>query len=140
MSTPNKTLPTNQSVTEFINTISDEKKRQDCHTLLKLISDVTQMPPKMWGPSIIGFGSYHYKYESGREGDAGLTGFSPRAQNLTVYIVPGFEPYGDLMNKLGKYKTGVCCLYIKKLEDIDMEVLTELIKQSVEDMKKKYLV
>ena len=92
----------------------------------------------MWGPSIVGFGSYHYKYESGREGDMCITGFSPRKQNLTIYILPGFKRYSELMKKLGKYKTGKSCLYINKLEDVDMKVLKELISEDVKYMKKKY--
>ena len=92
----------------------------------------------MWGPSIVGYGEYHYKYDSGREGDFLITGFSPRKQALTVYIMPGFSQYDDLMTKLGKYKTGRSCLYINKLEDIDLKVLETLIKKSAAYMKKKY--
>ena len=98
---------------------------------------ITKEEPVMWGPSIIGFGSYHYKYESGREGDMCITGFSPRKQSLTLYIMPGFERYHDLMNKLGKYKTGKSCLYINKIEDVDLKVLKELISESVKFMKNK---
>ena len=92
----------------------------------------------MWGPSIIGFGSYHYKYDSGREGDAFLTGFSPRAQNMTVYIMPGFSKYEATLKKLGKHKLGKSCLYIKKLEDVDLDILTDIIKDSVEVMNARY--
>ena len=98
---------------------------------------ITKEEPKMWGPSIIGFGSYHYKYASGREGDFFLTGFSPRKQSLTLYIISGFKRYDELMKKLGKHKTGSSCLYINKLEDIDMKVLKELITESVKYMKTK---
>lgn len=131
-----KTKKTGASVTDFLNTIEDENKRKDCLAILKLMKQITKAEPKMWGTSIIGFGSYHYKYASGHEGDAPLTGFSPRKQNLTFYIVPGFERYGALMKKLGKHSTSKSCLYIKKLEDVDQTVLKELIAQSIEVMKK----
>jgi hypothetical protein len=126
-----KTAQTDQSVEEFLNGISDEKKRQDCYTLLRLMKQVTRAKPKMWGSSIVGLGRYHYKYASGREGDWFLTGFSPRKQNLTLYIMPGFERYGELLNRLGKYKTGKACLYINKIEDVDLSALRELVKESV---------
>jgi hypothetical protein len=129
-----KTKPTDQSVEDFLNGITDNKKRQDCFRILDLMKQVTQTEPKMWGSSIIGFGNYHYMYASGREGDYFLTGFSPRKQNLTLYIMAGFDQYDELMKKLGKYKTGKSCLYIKKLEDIDLSTLRELVKQSVEHM------
>lgn len=131
-----KTKQTGQSAEAFLNEIADEKKRQDCFTVLELMKQVTQAEPKMWGGSIVGFGNYHYKYESGREGDWFLTGFSPRKQNLTLYIMAGFARYDELMKKLGKYKTGQSCLYVKKLDDINLEVLKELIEQSVEHMVK----
>jgi len=98
---------------------------------------VTRSRPKMWGGAIVGYGQHHYKYESGREGDWFLAGFSPRKQALTLYIMPGFSSYGPLMKKLGKYKTGKSCLYIKKLEDVNLEVLEELVSRSVEHMRKK---
>jgi len=127
-----KTKPNDQSVEAFINSVADEKKRQDCFTILELMKQVTQTEPKMWGDSIVGFGSYHYKYASGREGDWFLTGFSPRKQNLTLYIMAGFEQYDALLEKLGKFKTGKSCLYIKKIEDVDLPTLRELVAQSVE--------
>lgn len=99
------------------------------------MEEITGEPAKMWGDSIVGFGSYHYKYASGQEGDWMLTAFSPRKQNLTLYIMPGFERYENLMKQLGKYKTGKSCLYIKKLEDVDLEVLKELIDLSVKQMR-----
>jgi len=133
-----KTKPNNRSVENILKSIEDEKKRQDSYAILNLMKEVTEAEPKMWGPSIIGFGSYHYKYESGREGDWFLTGFSPRKQNLTLYIMPGFERYEELMKKLGKYKTGKACLYIKKLEDVDQASLRELVEQSVKYLKMKY--
>lgn len=134
----NKTQPTKQKVSEFINEIEDKRKRADCRELMKLMSGVTGNRAKMWGPSIIGYGKYHYKYASGREGDFFLTGFSPRKQALTVYIISGFELNPDLMAKLGKFKTGKSCLYIKSLDDIDRPVLAQLIEESVTYMRKTY--
>jgi hypothetical protein len=131
----NKTKATDADVYEFINNVPDERKRQDSFALLELMREVTGEEPKMWGSSIVGFGSYHYKYASGREGDAGLTGFSPRKQNLTIYITSGFEQYADLMQNLGKHTTGKSCLYVKRLSDIDMDVLRELVRKSVDHMK-----
>jgi len=133
-----KTKQTDQNVERFLNGIDDEKKRDEYFTILKLMQHATGEEPKMWGKCMIGFGSYHYKYESGREGDWFLTGFSPRKQNLTIYIVAGFDEYRGLMEKLGKYTTGRSCLYVKNLEDIDLSVLTKLIKKSVVDISKKY--
>lgn len=136
-----KTKLNDASVEKFLNSVKDEKQREDSFVILDIMTKITKQPPKMWGPSIIGFGSYHYKYESGHEGDMCLTGFSPRKQNLTLYILPGFEKNKDLMEKLGKYKTGKSCLYIKKLEDVDMKVLKELIKRGLaqtKEMAKKY--
>ena len=134
-----KTKVSNISVTAFIKSVEPELKRKDCLALLKLFKDVTGEKPKLWGTSIIGFGSYHYKSEkSKQEGDWMITGFSPRKQNLTIYIMPGFKEHGVLMKKLGKYKASVSCLYFKRLTDIDLEVLTLLINQSVIDMKRKY--
>jgi hypothetical protein len=133
-----KTKENDQNVEAFLNSIDDEKKRQDSFVILDLMKQVTGLTPKMWGSSMVGFGRYHYKYASGHEGDAFLTGFSPRKQNLTIYIMAGFEQYDELMKKLGKYRTGKSCLYIKKIEDIDLEVLKELVGQSVEQMKKMY--
>lgn len=131
-----KTKLNDASVEEFLNSVEDEKKRKASFVILDLMQDVTAKEPKMWGDSIVGFGSYHYKYKSGREGDWFLTGFSPRKQNLTLYIMPGFEEYDNLMNDLGKYKTGKSCLYINKIEDVDLEVLRKLVKESVEHMEK----
>lgn len=129
----NKTVPTDANVEAFLQTV-DEKRRADCATLVDLMQDVTGEPPQMWGTSIIGFGSYHYKYASGREGDMPLVGFSPRKQALTLYIMAGFEQYEALLEKLGKYKTGKACLYIKKTADVDMDILRELVTQSVDHM------
>ena len=121
----NKTQPTTQKVSEFIAGIEDTGKRADCRELMKMMSGVTGNRAKMWGPSIVGYGKYHYKYASGREGEFFLTGFSPRKQAISVYVMSGFESNPELMEKLGKYKTGKSCLYIKKLDDIDRSVLTK---------------
>jgi hypothetical protein len=131
-----KTKQNDQSVEAFLNSVTDEKKREDCFTILDLMKEVTGAKPKMWGTSIVGFGNYHYTYASGQEGDWFLAGFSPRKQNLTLYIMTGFEQYDILMNKLGKYKTGKSCLYIKRIADIDLETLRELVRQSVDHMLK----
>ena len=134
----NKTVETDQSVEEFLNQVPEEKKRQDSFVILDLMKQVTGMGPKMWGDSMVGFGSYHYKYASGREGDYFLVGFSPRKQNLTLYIMAGFDTYEELLKNLGRYKTGKSCLYINKIEDIDLAVLRTLVEQSVEYMRKAY--
>jgi len=131
-----KTKKNDQSVDEFLNNIPDEKKRQDSYIIRDLMQQVTGMEPKMWGDSMVGFGSYHYCYESGREGDWFLTGFSPRKQNLTLYIMSGFTQYDALLKKLGKFTTGKSCLYIKKIEDIDLPTLKELVRQSVDFVAK----
>ena len=134
----NKTKPTIQKVSEFIAGIEDKQKRADCRELMKLMSGITGNRAKMWGSSIVGYGKYHYKYESGREGDFFLTGFSPRKQALSIYIISGFDIHPELMEKLGKYKTGKSCLYAKKLDDLDREVLAQLIEESVAYIRKKY--
>ena len=134
-----KTKVNNASVEDFINSVPDETKKKDGFILLKMFSKITGEPAKMWGSSIIGFGMYHYKSErSKQEGDWPLTGFSPRKQNLTLYVMLGFQNYQDLLEKLGKHKTSVGCLYINKLADVDQKVLEELIKKSYAAMKKKY--
>lgn len=134
-----KTKVTKASPAAFIKAIEDKEKRADSLALLKLFAAATGEKPKLWGEAIVGYGQYHYESErSAQKGDWPLTGFSPRKANLTVYIMPGFETYGDLMRNLGTYKTSVSCLYIKRLSDIDTKVLTKLIKRSVADMKKKY--
>jgi len=130
-----KTTPTENSVTAFLNSVEDSKKRGDSYKILDLMAKVTGEEPVMWGSSIIGFGTYHYVYASGREGDWMLTGFSPRKNALTLYIMSGFDAYDDLLAKLGKYKTGKSCLYVKKIEDVDTDVLEMLVKQSVEHMR-----
>ena len=130
-----KTKQTEQSVAEFLGSVSDDKMRQASWKILELMQAATQAEPKMWGEGIIGFGQYHYKHASGREGDWFLTGFSPRKQNLTLYIMTGFDQYETLLGKLGKYKTGKNCLYISTLEDVDKKVLTSLIIKSVQRSK-----
>jgi hypothetical protein len=130
-----KTRETNASVAEFINSISDEVKRSDAQTIVKLMEEVTGEKPRMWGDSIVGFGHYHYRYASGREGDWFLVGFSPRKQNLTLYIMSGFDDYEDLRAQLGKHTVGKSCLYVKKLADVDEPTLRELIRQSVDHMR-----
>lgn len=131
-----KTKVNEASVEGFLNSVTDEQKREDCFEILRLMKQVTKEEPKMWGSSIVGFGSYHYKGASGREGDWLLTGFSPRKENLTLYIMGGFDLHQDLLKKLGKHKTSVGCLYIKKLDDVDKEVLRELVAESVKTTKK----
>lgn len=130
-----KTKVNKASVTTFLNKVKDEATRKDCFEILKIMKQVTKEEPKMWGASIVGFGSYHYKSKSGREGDWMLTGFSPRKQNLTLYLMGGFDEQKDLLKKLGKYKTSVGCLYIKRLDDVDKKVLKTLVTASVKRMK-----
>jgi hypothetical protein len=128
-----KTRVTDASVDTFLQGIQDERKRQDCYEILKMMKKATGAAPKMWGTSMVGFGDYHYKYASGRQGEWFITGFSPRVQNLTLYMMGGFDP--EVLKRLGKYKTGKGCLYIKKLEDVDLKVLDELITKSVQQSK-----
>ncbi len=129
-----KTKPNDASVERFLNKIADKKKRADCFILLQMMQQATKAKPKMWGSAIIGFGSYHYKYSSGREGDWFLTGFSPRKQNLTLYIMAGFDQYAVLLKKLGKHRTSKACLYVNRLEEVDLPTLKKLIQQSVNHM------
>lgn len=131
-----KTKQTDASVDDFLNAIPDEQTRKDCFEIARIMKQATKSEPKMWGASIVGFGSYHYKGASGREGDWMLTGFSPRKQNLTLYIMAGFDHYEELLKKLGKFSTGKSCLYIKKLADVDKKVLKELVTESVKVMKR----
>ncbi len=132
-----KTKVNDASVTDFLNSIEDEQKRKDSFEILKIMQRVSKEVAKMWGASIVGFGSYHYKGASGREGDWMLIGFSPRKQNITLYIMPGFERYPGLMKKLGKHSTGKSCLYIKRLSDVDIDVLKELMTESLKVMKQQ---
>lgn len=126
-----KTIPTKVNVDKFLRGIIDEKKRADCYQILHLMRKVTKAEPKMWGTSIVGFGKHHYVYASGQEGDWFLTGFSPRKQNLALYLMSGFDGCDDLMNQLGKYSIGRGCLYINRLEDVDLKALKKLISRSV---------
>lgn len=133
-----KTKPNQGDVKAFIDTVEPEGKREDSQELLKLMAKITGLEPKMWGPSIIGYGNYHYKYKSGREGDWFLTGFSPRKQNMTVYLMGGFAESESLLEKLGKHKVSVGCLYFKKLADIDIEILKQLVTKSIDTLKERY--
>lgn len=131
-----KTKKTRASVEKFLNGVKDEGRREDCFAILKMMQQATRSEPSMWGSSIVGFGSCHLKYASGRELDWFLVGFAPRKNDLTLYIMPGFDKYGDLLGQLGKHKTGKSCLYIKRLTDVDRKVLKQLITESVRHMKK----
>jgi hypothetical protein len=133
-----KTKKTKASVTQFLQGVKDETRRQDSLKVVQMMREATGQEPVMWGSSLVGFGSYCYKYAGGREGEWFLTGFSPRKQNLTLYIMPGFERYPELLSKLGKYTTGKSCLYIKKLDDVHLPTLKQLIKRSVKVMARSY--
>ena len=132
-----KTKKNDQPVSAFLDAIPDQARKQDCYAILDLMRKATAAEPRMWGDSIVGFGDYHYKYASGRQGDWFLTGFSPRKQSLTIYIMAGFEGYDVLLAKLGKYKTAKSCLYINKLQDVDLSVLSEIIAHSVAALSPK---
>ncbi|MDX1683866.1 MAG: DUF1801 domain-containing protein [Saprospiraceae bacterium] len=138
MSRSNKTRPTDADVRQFLGEVDNENRRKDAETVMAIMERITGHKPTMWGPGIIGFDTYHYKYESGREGDFFKVGLSPRKQNLSVYILPGFDRYENLLSQLGKYKTGKSCLYINRLSDVDMDVLEELISESYRFMNEKY--
>lgn len=129
-----KTKKTSASVSAFLDSVADESVRKDCRTLVQMMKKATKSQPKMWGPSIVGFGDYRYKYETGREGDWFRAGFSPRKSALTLYVMSGFPKHAELMSKLGKHKTGKGCLYIKQLADVDMKVLEQLIERSVKSL------
>lgn len=130
-----KTKLNDASVTDFLNSESDEQKRNDCFEILTMMKQVTKEEPKMWGSSIVGFGSYHYKGKGGREGDWMLVGFSPRKQNITLYLMGGFDAHAELLDKLGKFTTGAGCLYVKRLADVDKKALKALLQASVKRMK-----
>ncbi|MDJ0653178.1 MAG: DUF1801 domain-containing protein [Xanthomonadales bacterium] len=134
----NKTHRNTQSVDTYLASVDNEQRRRDSLEVLEMMRDITGMKPEMWGSSMVGFGSYHYRYDSGREGDWFLTGFAPRKQALTLYIMDGFAGQDALMEKLGKHKTGKSCLYINKLDDIHRPTLRQLIRKSVTHLKKKY--
>jgi hypothetical protein len=133
-----KTKPTELSVDEFIANIEDPQKRADVEAIAEIMAKATRSPGKMWGTSIVGYGEYHYVYESGREGDWFQVGFSPRKRDLTLYIMDGFGEYEELLDELGKHKTGKSCLYINKLADVDVKVLTKLVRESVKHINEKY--
>lgn len=134
----NKTRPTGQDVVTWLESVENTQRREDAFAVLDLMKRVTGCEPVLWGPSIIGFDQYHYKYDSGREGDFLLVGFSPRKANLVLYIMTGFDGEAELMANLGKYKTGKSCLYVNRLADIDIGVLETLLVRSVDFMRKKY--
>lgn len=133
-----KTKPTAVAVDDFIDAVEPARRREDARTVCAMMERMTGEPPRMWGPSIIGFGEYHYKYDSGHEGDMCRMGFSPRKSAMTIYLVPGFERHRALMERLGKHRTGKSCLYINKLSDVDMEVLEALMRESLEHMDARY--
>lgn len=133
--TQNKTVPTEQSVEAFLNTVEDERKRKDSFALLDMMRDVTGQEPIMWGSSIIGFGTYPYKGASGREGEWMMLGFSPRKQNFALYLMSDHAQHAELFGKLGKYSTGVSCVYIKRLDDVDVSVLRQLVAEAFEAVK-----
>ncbi len=134
----NKTTPTSSSVTDFINAVDDEQKRKDSFDLVELMRSISGNEPKMWGPSIIGFGSYHYKYASGHEGDAPLIGFSPRKAAISLYVFTGLDQHKHLLNSLGKFKMGKACIYVKRLSDIDQGQLKALMKETIAYLQSKY--
>lgn len=134
----NKTKLTEASVEDYLAAIADETRRDDCIALSKLMTKATKQPPKMWGSSIVGFGSYHYKYESGREGDSCLTGFSARKGDISIYLTASFPGLEELYAKLGKHKTGKACLYIRKLSEVDLDILEQLIKGSYTERKRRH--
>lgn len=134
----NKTKKTEQSPQNYIANISDDARRADCQSILEMMAEISGWEPKMWGASIVGFGEYHYRYDSGREGDALRIGFSNRAQNISVYIMPGYQDFEDELARLGKHKKGKACLYIKRLSDVDEAVLREIIIKGLRLMEEKY--
>ena len=133
-----KTKATRASVDHYLDAIGDELRREDCRTLVKLMRRVTKEPPVMWGTSIVGFGSYHYRYASGHEGDSCLAGFSSRKGDISIYVTAGFEGQEPLLANLGKHKAGKVCLYVKRLADVDLELLESLVEGSVAEMRRRY--
>tara|TARA_R110000868_G_scaffold383578_7_gene650683 strand:+ start:35542 stop:35967 length:426 start_codon:yes stop_codon:yes gene_type:complete len=136
----NKTKPTKLSVGDYLNAIDNPQRKEDCWAIHDLMKKITGKTPRMWGTSMVGFGSYHYKYESGREGDMFVTGFSNRKNAITMYIMGGFKKHGDLLEKVGPHKTGKSCFYIKRLSDMDIDVLSILISESIKAVEKKYTI
>ena len=133
-----KTKQTRESVKAFLNKIPEKQRREDCFAVAQMMEEITGHQPEMWGPSIVGFGKYHYKYDSGREGDWMIIGFSPRKTNLTLYLMSGFDQYEDLVKKLGKHSSAKSCLYIKRLSDVDIPTLKKLIRESVKYVRKRH--
>lgn len=138
MTTQNKTVPTNSDVLEFLANLEDDQQRKDSETLIALMQKISGKPPVMWGPSIIGFGQRHYKYESGHEGDMPDIGFSPRKGKLSLYILDDASKFPDIQDRLGKHKTSKACLYINKLSDVDMNVLEALIRAGYQDSTRAF--
>ena len=138
MKVRNKTQPNKASVSAFLNAIADDDRRRDCKTIAKLLKEVSDKRPTMWGDAIVGYGEYHYKYDSGREGEMLRIGFSPRKQDITIYIMSGYTDFGHILAKLGKHKKGKSCLYIKRLSDVNIGVLERLLKAGWKDMQKRY--
>ncbi len=136
----NKTQATKQSVEAFLDGVEHDQRRENGRRLLQIFKEVTGFEPRMWGPSIVGFGRYHYRYDSGREGDFMATGFSPRKANMVVYVLPGYSDFGPILDRLGKWKKGKSCLYINKLADVDENVLRELIRAGLDDLDKTWAV
>jgi len=134
----NKTKPTDIDPVDFIGSVEHDTRREDAETLLELMSKLTGYEPKMWGPSIIGFGRYHYEYESGREGDWMMVGFSPRKANQVIYLMPGYLDLDDQLSRLGKHKIGKSCLYINKLADVDLSVLEEMVQHAIDVLNENY--
>lgn len=133
-----KTKPSKNSITQFINQIENKTRKADSKVILKMMQDITKTKATLWGPAIVGFGSYHYKYASGCEGDWMKTGFSPRKSYISVYLLDGFDKYQGLLEKLGKHKRGKSCLNINKLADVDIDILEKLIRKSYQHMTAKY--
>ena len=136
--TQRKTVQTDGSVDAFLATVENPRRRADARRVLDLMREVTGEPPKMWGSSIVGFGSYRYRYASGRDGSSLVVGFAPRKQNLVLYIMPGFSSHAALLSRLGKFRTGKSCLYVNRLDDVDLSVLEELVRESVAEMRRRY--
>ena len=136
--TQRKTVQTDGDVDAFLATVENPRRRADAGRVLDLMREVTGEPPKMWGSSIVGFGSYRYRYASGRDGSSLVVGFAPRKQNLVLYIMPGFSSHAALLSRLGKFRTGKSCLYVNRLDDVDLRVLEELVRESVAEMRRRY--
>ena len=134
----NKTVPTDESVKTFIESVEHQGRREDAFTMLAMLEDITGLPAKMWGKNLIGFGQYHYKYDSGREGDFFRIGFSPRKANLVVYVMPGLEQFSAQLEQMGKHKTGKSCLYLTRLSKIDTDVLRQILVDSLKIMAERY--